>query len=254
MEAIINPRIILLLLSSVIMALVIMFVPPVSQDPAYHNFADQRYISGIPHFWNVVTNIPFLVLGITGFFKIQNQELRGVLPDLFKAYLTFFLGLVLTGLGSGYYHLDPSNSTLVGDRMAITISFMSFFVLIFGESISTKTASRLLLPLLFLGLSSVVYWNITEKLGTGDLRFYALVQFLPMLLIPLMLLFYGSCLSGRRWILAILLVYGAAKITEMYDHQIYELIGFSGHSLKHLIAAFGAFLFLKGLEVRKPIK
>ena len=40
----------------------------------------------------------------------------------------------------------------------------------------------------------------------------------------------------------------------MYDHQIYELIGFSGHSLKHLIAAFGAFLFLKGLEVRKPIK
>ena len=254
MEAIINPRIILLLLSSVIMALVIMLVPPVSQDPAYHNFADQRYISGIPHFWNVVTNIPFLVLGITGFFKIQKQELTGILPDLFRAYLTFFLGLVLTGLGSGYYHLDPSNSTLVGDRMAITISFMSFFVLIFGESISTKTASRLLLPLLFLGLSSVVYWNITEKLGTGDLRFYALVQFLPMLLIPLMLLFYGSCLSGRRWILAILLVYGAAKITEMYDHQIYELICFSGHSLKHLIAAFGAFLFLKGLEVRKPVK
>ena len=254
MEAIINPRILLLLLSSVIMALVIMLVPPVSQDPAYQNFADQRYISGIPHFWNVVTNIPFLVLGITGFFKIQKQELTGILPDLFRAYLTFFLGLVLTGLGSGYYHLDPSNSTLAGDRMAITISFMSFFVLIFGESISTKTASRLLLPLLFLGLSSVVYWNITEKLGTGDLRFYALVQFLPMLLIPLMLLFYGSCLSGRRWILAILLVYGAAKITEMYDHQIYELIGFSGHSLKHLIAAFGAFLFLKGLEVRKPIK
>ena len=254
MEAIINPRIFLLLLSSVIAALVIMLVPSVSQDPEYHNFADQRNISGIPHFWNVVTNIPFLVLGITGFFKIQNQELRGVLPDLFKAYLTFFLGLVLTGLGSGYYHLDPSNSTLVGDRMAITVTFMSFFVLIFGESISTRTASRLLVPLMLLGLASVVYWNITENLGTGDLRFYALVQFLPMLLIPLMLLFYGSCLSGRRWILAIILVYGVAKIAEMYDQQIYELIGFSGHSLKHLIAAFGAFLFLKGLEVRKPIK
>ena len=83
--------------------------------------------------------------------------------------------------------------------MAITVTFMSFFVLIFGESISTRIASRLLVPLLFLGLASVVYWNITENLGTGDLRFYALVQFLPMLLIPLMLLFYGSCLSGRRW-------------------------------------------------------
>ena len=138
--------------------------------------------------------------------------------------------------------------------MAITITFMSFFVLIFGESISPKTASRLLVPLLFLGLSSVVYWNITEKLGTGDLRFYALVQFLPMLLIPLMLLFYGSLLSGRRWILAIILVYGAAKITEFFDHQIYELIGFSGHSLKHLIASFGGYLFFKGLQVRKPKK
>ena len=121
MEVNINSRILLLLLSSVIMALFIMLVPPVSQDPVYHNFADQRYISGIPHFWNVVTNIPFLALGITGFFKIQKQELTGILPDLFKAYLTFFLGLVLTGLGSGYYHLDPSNSTLVGDLSLIHI-------------------------------------------------------------------------------------------------------------------------------------
>ncbi len=164
------------------------------------------------------------------------------------------MGLVLIGLGSGYYHLNPSNSTLVGDRMAITITFMSFLVLIIGESISTKTASRLLFPLIFLGLASVIYWDITENLGIGDLRFYALVQFLPMLLIPLMLLCYGSSLSGSRWIFAIIMVYGIAKIAEFYDQQIYDLIGFSGHSLKHIIAAFGAFLFLKGLEVRKLIK
>ena len=86
METIINSRISLLLLSSVIMALVVMFVPPVSQDPGYHVFADQRNISGIPHFWNVVTNIPFLVLGIIGFFKIQKQELTGILPNFFRAY------------------------------------------------------------------------------------------------------------------------------------------------------------------------
>ena len=249
-----NPRIFLLLLSLVLTTLVFILVPPVSQDLKYHNFVDQRSFAGIPHFWNVVTNIPFLVIGIIGFFKIQKQELTGILPELFRAYLAFFMGLVLIGLGSGYYHLNPSNSTLVGDRMAITITFMSFLVLIIGESISTKTASRLLFPLIFLGLASVIYWNITENLGIGDLRFYALVQFLPMLLIPLMLLLYGSCLSGRRWIITIILVYGIAKIAEMNDHQIYALIGFSGHSLKHLVAAFGAFLFLKGLEVRKPIK
>ena len=201
----------------------------------------------------MVTNIPFLIIGIIGFFKIHKPNLTGILPDLIRAYSAFFMGLVLIGLGSGYYHLNPSNSTLVGDRMAITITFMSFFVLIFGESISTKTASRLLVPLIFLGLASVFYWNISENLGKGDLRFYALVQFLPMILIPVMLLVCGSCLSGRRLIITIILVYGAAKVVEIYDDKIYELIGFSGHSLKHLIAAFGAFIFLKGLELRKPI-
>tara|TARA_B100000579_G_scaffold423984_1_gene427825 strand:+ start:3277 stop:4008 length:732 start_codon:yes stop_codon:yes gene_type:complete len=242
-----------LLFSLAISLLVIIFVPPVSQDQKYHSFVDQRKILGITHFWNVVTNIPFLIIGIIGFFKIHKPNLTGILPDLIRAYSAFFMGLVLIGLGSGYYHLNPSNSTLVGDRMAITITFMSFFVLIFGESISTKTASRLLVPLIFLGLASVFYWNISENLGKGDLRFYALVQFLPMILIPVMLLVCGSCLSGRRLINAIILVYGAAKVVEIYDDKIYELIGFSGHSLKHLIAAFGAFIFLKGLELRKPI-
>ncbi len=254
MEAVINHRILFLLLSLVLTILFVILVPPVSQDLKYHNFVDQRSISGIPNFWNVVTNIPFLVIGLKGFFKIQRQELTGMLPELFRAYLTFFIGLLLIGLGSGYYHLNPSNSTLLGDRMAITITFMSFLVLIIGESISIKTASRLLVPLIFLGLSSVIYWNITENLGKGDLRFYALVQFLPIVLIPLILLLYGSCLSGRRWILAIVLVYGVAKVAEIFDEKIFELMGFSGHSLKHLIAAFGAFLFLRGLELRKPIK
>ena len=194
MKVAINPRIFLLLLSLVLTTLVFILFPPVSQDLKYHNFVDQRNFAGIPHFWNVVTNIPFVLIGIIGFFKIQKQELTGILPELFRAYLAFFMGLVLIGLGSGYYHLNPSNSTLVGDRMAITITFMSFLVLIIGESISTKTASRLLFPLIFLGLASVIYWNITENLGIGELRFYALVQFQPMLLQPLMLLFYGSCL------------------------------------------------------------
>ncbi len=254
MGNVINPGIFLLLISLFLMVFVATFILPVSQDPEYHNFEDKRIYSGIMNFWNVVTNIPFIIIGIVGFFKIHKRRLSGLLPNLSRAYLAFFTGLVLTGLGSVYYHINPSNLTLVGDRMGITITFMSFFVLIFGESISTKTASRLLLPMIFLGLSSVVYWNITENLGKGDLRFYALVQFLPIVLIPLMLLLFGSCLSGRRWILAIVLVYGVAKVAEKFDDKIFELIGFSGHSLKHLIAAFGAFLFLRGLELRKPIK
>ena len=62
MEVVINPRILLLLLSTVITILVVILVPTVSQDQGYHKFADQRNILGIPHFWNVITNFPFLVV------------------------------------------------------------------------------------------------------------------------------------------------------------------------------------------------
>jgi hypothetical protein len=33
-------------------------LPPLLQDQAYHQFADQRELFGIPNFWNVVSNLP----------------------------------------------------------------------------------------------------------------------------------------------------------------------------------------------------
>ena len=168
-------------------------------------------------------------------------------------YKIFFLGLILVGLGSGYYHLDPTNNSLVWDRMAITISFMSFFTISIGESVSIRVASKIFLPLLIIGILSVIYWHHTETLEEGDLRIYAMVQFLPIVLIPIMLMIYGSVLSGRSWILSIILCYGIAKAAEMYDGWIYEMTGFSGHSLKHLIAAVGAYVFLLSFKFRKPL-
>ena len=39
---------------------VVFLLPPIPQDPAYHNFADQRTLYGVPNFWNVVSNLPFV--------------------------------------------------------------------------------------------------------------------------------------------------------------------------------------------------
>ena len=79
-----------------------------------------------------------------------------------------------------------SNATLVWDRLSITVSFMAFFVIVYGETVSVRTARMMLGPLVGLGIVSVFYWHITESQGVGDLRLYGLVQFLPMLLIPFM--------------------------------------------------------------------
>ena len=47
---------------------ILFFIKPMGQNPSYHEFADQRAILSIEHFWNVVSNIPFFVVGLLGMF------------------------------------------------------------------------------------------------------------------------------------------------------------------------------------------
>jgi hypothetical protein len=46
--------------------LALLVLPPIPQDQGYHQFADQRTLLGVPNFWNVVSNIPFIVIGALG--------------------------------------------------------------------------------------------------------------------------------------------------------------------------------------------
>ena len=46
----------------------------ISQNQAYHRFADNRAIFGIPNFFDVTTNITFALFGIIGFiFCLKNM-------------------------------------------------------------------------------------------------------------------------------------------------------------------------------------
>ena len=44
-------------------------LPPILQDQSYHQFADQRDLFGIPNFWNVVSNLPFIAVGAVGLLR-----------------------------------------------------------------------------------------------------------------------------------------------------------------------------------------
>jgi len=117
---------------------------PIAQDPNYHLFADHRTLLAIPNFWNVMSNLPFLIVGTLGFrasLQITEDPLR-------NAWLVFFAGVFLTAFGSGYYHLAPDNDTLAWDRLTMTIGFMSFVAIIIGEYLSIPWGRRLLVPLL----------------------------------------------------------------------------------------------------------
>ncbi len=239
---------------SILAIIGVFLLPAIPQDPNYHNFADHRELFGIPNFWNVVSNIPFLIVGILGVIAVSPSS-RGYLLELRALYATFFVGVFLTGLGSIFYHWNPSNETLLWDRLPMTISFMAFLCIIIGEHIKPKIGHWLLWPLVFLGVSSVLYWYISELQGHGDLRLYIIVQFLPILIIPLILLSLPSRLSKVVYLWFVVAAYVLSKVMELLDRSIFEILGaVGGHPFKHVTAAAGVYVFYLALKHRRHLE
>lgn len=226
---------------------------PIAQPSGYHEFADQRRIWGIPNFWNVVSSLPFFFAGLAGLVKLVRQWPQGALVSLKAAYLAFFAGAVLVAIASAYYHYAPADQSLALDRLPMTIIFMAFLAIIIGEHISSRHGRLLFGPLLVLGVISVAYWYFTEAAGRGDLRPYIIVQFVPMILIPLILLLFPSRFSQVGLIWAVLGTYGLAKLLELVDERVFSVTKMlSGHTLKHLLAALGVYVFFLALTRRRP--
>ena len=225
----------------------IFFVPAIEQDPAYHLFVDHRHLLGINNFWNVMSNLPFVTLGLCGLVLTYFSKQYGLgevgQERATPLFTVFFTGILLTGFGSGYYHYNPTNITLVWDRLPMTISFMAFFCMVIGYHYDLRLAKRLLAPLLVVGLGSVLYWIATELDGKGDLRPYVLVQFLPLVLVPILISRSRAEFLRAKSVWLVIGYYATAKVCEHWDAAIYEQFLFiSGHSVKHMIAALGAYV------------
>jgi len=225
---------------------------PIPQDPAYHQFADSRTLFAVNNFWNIASNLPFLIIGLWGLWYVHKYGEATCLSGLQPAYSVFFAGIFLTAFGSCYYHLIPENGPLVWDRLPMTIGFAGLFSIIIGEFVSVRGGRRLLLPLLVIGVASVVYWAVTEARGAGDLRPYVAVQFLPMMLIPVVLLTCKPSIGHARYYWLMMLVYVLAKLFEFADAAIYDAgLLISGHTLKHLFASIVPATMLYALMARR---
>ena len=132
------------------------------------------------------------------------------------------------------------------------MTFMAFFSAVLGERWSAWLGQSTLAPLVVLGMLSVLYWDATELFGHGDLWPYVLVQFLPMLLMPLLLLLgFPSAVTGSGYVWAVLTGYAVAKVCEWQDAAVLQILGqLSGHILKHISAAVAGYVFLLALERR----
>jgi Ceramidase len=251
-----HERITILLGVAVAAGVAMGLLPRLPQDPAYHRFADLRPLWGVANGWNVLSNLAFLGVGLYGLFRVWMAP-AGPHTAFVDArerwpYALFFAGVALTGVGSAYYHWAPDTPRLFWDRLPMTVGFTALLAAIVAERVSVSAGLVLLGPLVAAGVGSIVYWRAGELEGAGDLRPYALVQFLPALLILLMLWWFPPRYTGRGFLLGVLAVYGVAKVFEALDGPIFS-VGFllSGHTLKHLTVALAAWWVVKALDTRR---
>ncbi len=240
---------------TIIAILVTCFIPPFGQDQSYHNFADKRVFLGIPNCLDVVSNIFFAYVGLLGIRISMAMGTSRLISESRLSYIIFFTGVGLTSIGSAYYHLAPDNARLVWDRLPMTVAFMSFLSATIAERVSPKAGKLLLFPLLTAGVASVLFWYWSELNGHGDLRFYLiLVQAYPLLLVIVIVSLFRPRFSHGSFIIISILVYGVAKLAEVYDYRIFIFNNLlSGHTLKHIFAAVSLFLFAVMLKRRTPL-
>lgn len=233
-----------------------LMLKPIPQPQSYHNFADQRSWLELPNALNVLSNVAFALAGIWGLFllfspgRIKFFDYRERWPWIGVAF-----GLILTAVGSGYYHLAPDNTHLVWDRLPMAIVFMSYVAALISERVNIRLGLWLWPILLGIGIYSVLLWHVTELRGIGDLRLYLGIQVFTILSALVMLM--AKSPYNRNWDLAVIsLLYVLAIVFEMLDHQIYllsrEII--SGHTLKHLTAASAGVWLMLMIDKRKIIK
>lgn len=225
---------------------IVMSFDIISQDLFYHNFADKRAILEIPNFFDVITNIFFAIFGFIGFYfclrKKQNES-----P---LSWIIFFFGVTLVCFGSGYYHWNPNNDTLVWDRLPMTIGFMGLFIAILSEYVNSNIERYVIVPAILLGLFSVIYWHYAD-----DLRFYIWIQLIPFLTIPVVMILFKGKYTLQKYLIFALIFYLSAKVTEEYDKEIFSITyeQLSGHSMKHILASIVPlyiYLMLKKRDVR----
>ncbi|RWR82113.1 Senescence associated protein 18 isoform 1 [Cinnamomum micranthum f. kanehirae] len=231
--------------AAIVCFLVLMIVTPaIPQSQQYHDFADKREFLGIPNTLNVVSNFPFLIIGIVGLLLCYHGNyFRLSLQGEVWGWTIFFIGVAAVAFGSSYYHLKPNDARLVWDRLPMTIAFTSIMAVFIIERIDAKTGTVSILPLVVAGIISILYWRFFD-----DLRPYALVQFVPCIAIPVMAILMPPMYTHSTYWLWAAVEEAEDKVIYRWTHQIV-----SGHTLKHLFAAMVP-VFLTIMLARRTIE
>ena len=216
----------------------------------FHLFADTRMWLGIPNAADVLSNLGFLVAAAAGMLALWRLPARLLTKAERATAALFFSGLAISAFCSSWYHLHPDDARLMVDRSGMSIAFAGLLGLAaatrLGESAGAFTASSLLLAAPF-----AIY-----AAASGHLVPWAIMQFGGM--VALCVLPSRRALTDAlhvHW-LALVAIYSLAKLAEVNDDTIFEVTRHvvSGHTLKHVVAAFAAWPLVVALHNRRSMQ
>ena len=119
----------------------------------------------------------------------------------------------------------------------MTIAFMSLISAQIVDRVNVRAGLLALVPMLLIGVGTVVYWIVTERQGRGNVVPYAVLQAYAVFVLLQLAAMHPSRYTHGGAIYAVFAGYLLAKVFEHYDRQIFEWTGFvSGHTLKHVVA------------------
>jgi hypothetical protein len=251
-----------LLFTFALLALVALFGPalPAAEVAIASVFADGRSWHGLPNAMDVLSNLPFLLIGFWGLYRLNridraHQEALAQFPlappandppdnTLDCAWL-FFAGLVATAAGSAFFHLVPDGARLAADRAGMAVAFAGLIGIAVCERVSQRAGWPAAWFVLMAGLLSAEVFQ-----ESGNVLPWAIVQFGGMALVLTLALatpMRGAVGLKLGWVICF---YALAKVFELADHAIYEATQqvVSGHTLKHLTASLAGLPVLAALR------
>ena len=211
--------------------------PVIAQPGHYHDFADHRVLWGLPFAMDVLSNLPFALAGMVGAACLLAAPARSISNVQRAMAALFFAGLVLTAGASAWYHWQPDEAGLVVDRCGMAVAFAGLIGLAAAGRVSERAGATLGLLVLALAPPAILAAS-----GSGNVLPWVTLQFGGMGLV-----LWFAMLTPRvvaldiRWGLVIG-IYAVAKLLEMNDAAVFQWTGhlISGHTLKHVVAAFAA--------------
>ncbi|WP_298242920.1 hypothetical protein [uncultured Bradyrhizobium sp.] len=226
----------------VALALAALLAPPLPAA-AWHipHFVDGRVWLGVPNAGDVLSNLAFLAMGVWG-----SERLRARV-DAPVGASWFFAGLILTCLGSGFYHLDPDvPQRLIADRLGMAVAFAGFLGVAASERVSARAGEAVLVLMMIAGLLAA--WVARDNLTPWVVvQFGGMALAMGLALTPARPGALGVSLGG------VIFFYVLAKLFELGDVIVFDATAHivSGHTLKHLAAALAAWPVIRAPRDRR---